>query len=674
MPACGRYRPDIDALRGIAVLAVVVFHVFPDALPGGFLGVDVFFVISGYLITGILLREQADGSFSLSGFYGRRVRRILPSLIIVLLACGGAGWWVLLSREYGSLGQHTAAAAAFLSNFTLWHEAGYFDEMAHTKPLLHLWSLAIEEQFYVAWPLAMWMVGKVRLDLLKIAVVFAFLSLLSAVHFAQVDPDGGFYAPAARAWELLGGAFLAIAEHRRHALASATWRQASLAGMVMIASAMALVHPAAGVPPWLACLPVAGAVLVIAAGAASAVNTRLSSPWLVAFGKISYPLYLWHWPLLSVSRIVVGRDLPSQARWSIVALSLALAWLTWRFVEQPLRRLHLRGLVPGLVAALASVGVVGHVIHAKDGLPDRAQIARFEAQARGLGRNDRAAVGVDCGLPEMTQPPVLNFCRRSRDALPTVALLGDSHADHLLYGLASLDGERTWLLLANSSMPPLLGVDMTILGEPLRPRAEKAIAYLVADPHIQTVVVSFMLTFYISDVVFAADHLRLREPMSALISMSSPGRPEATRAELAYDGLLATIDALQSAGKSVIVVLPVPELPFFPRDCMTRPGSELFVRDCVLRSSVAAQRQQPARALLQRLHAARPDVVVFDPFPLLCDPDQCRFTGNDGILYRDSHHLAPAGSKLVAAGLLRELAALEHKPRPKVVHDVIATQ
>ena len=202
------YRSDIDGLRALAVLSVVLFHTFPEILPGGFTGVDVFFVISGFLISTILYSNLATGRFSMLDFYGRRIRRIFPALILVLASCYALGWFVLLPDEYAQLGKHMAGGAGFVQNFVLWGESGYFDNAAETKPLLHLWSLGIEEQFYIVWPILLWIGYRLRLNLLSLTLLIAIISFVLNIRGINITKDltATFYSPQTRFWELLIGA------------------------------------------------------------------------------------------------------------------------------------------------------------------------------------------------------------------------------------------------------------------------------------------------------------------------------------------------------------------------------------------------------------------------------------------------------------------------------------
>ena len=378
------YRSDIDGLRALAVLSVVFFHAFPEILPGGFTGVDVFFVISGFLISTILYSNLEAGRFSILDFYGRRIRRIFPALILVLASCYALGWFVLLPDEFAQLGKHMAGGAGFVQNFILWGESGYFDNSAETKPLLHLWSLGIEEQFYIVWPILLWLGYRLRLNLLSITVLIAIISFALNIRGINVTKDltATFYSPQTRFWELLIGgtaAYLTLYpsikfKHRisrvlksvhsawiaiiwdsqkqieKQVLASAfTATEArtkyfsganlcSIAGLLLLIAGMILINKHRAFPGWWALMPTIGAVLLIIAGPLAVINrTLLSNKLMVALGLISYPLYLWHWAILSFLRIMQGEVPLWWLRVLAVLLAVGLSILTYKFIEKPIR-------------------------------------------------------------------------------------------------------------------------------------------------------------------------------------------------------------------------------------------------------------------------------------------------------------------------------------------------
>jgi len=395
-----KYRPDIDGLRAIAVLAVVVFHAFPDWLKGGFIGVDVFFVISGYLISTIIYENLERGTFSFSEFYARRIKRIFPALILVLIACLSFGWFVLFADEYEQLGKHIGAGAGFISNIVLWNEAGYFDNTADTKPLLHLWSLGIEEQFYIIWPLLLWFSWKRKLNLLTITIIFALTSFTLNLMTITQNPVATFYSPLTRFWELLCGSLLAwvtlykkntflnlrnkinsyLNGEKKGADSKAVSNVLSIFGLLLLAYGFWRINKELSFPGQWALIPVIGTFLLITAGSKAFINRIiLSNKVAVWFGLISFPLYLWHWPLLSFARIVEG-DVPIlNIRITAVVLSILLAWVTYKFVEHPIRiGKHSKVKVTVLVMLMAIVGYGGYYTYKRDGLSSRLDGLTYE--------------------------------------------------------------------------------------------------------------------------------------------------------------------------------------------------------------------------------------------------------------------------------------------------------
>ena len=323
------YRPDIDGLRAVAILAVLAFHAFPDSVRGGFVGVDVFFVISGFLITSLLAKAMAAGRFSLRQFYARRIRRIFPALALVAVACLGAGWYLLLADEYAQLGKHVAATSAFGLNFVLWNEAGYFDRAGVLKPLLHLWSLGVEEQFYIVWPLVLWLAFKVRVRPLALTLVLIAASFGYGVWVTGTNTTAAFYSPLTRFWELAIGCGLALwtPPGTAQALDSRAIDHAkAIVGLALVLAGIRFIHRDLPFPGWWALLPTVGTGLLISAGPGAWVNRHvLSQRVLVWVGLISYPLYLWHWPLLSFARIQSWEPLTAALRVELVLASVVLA-------------------------------------------------------------------------------------------------------------------------------------------------------------------------------------------------------------------------------------------------------------------------------------------------------------------------------------------------------------
>jgi len=332
-----KYRPDIDGLRAVAILSVVGFHAFPEKVQGGFIGVDVFFVISGFLISTIIFSSLERGRFSFFEFYVRRIRRIFPALIFVMFVCFVVGWFTLLSYDFKSLGKHISAGAIFVSNFVLWKESGYFDAAAETKPLLHLWSLAIEEQFYIFWPIFMFFAWKRRWNFLFITLVIGVASFIINIYLTTVNQTAAFYLSTSRFWELMSGGLLAYIALHKPKLNNLYENIQALIGFSCLIAGLFLLNKSSAFPGYWALLPVIGSVLIISAGSGAYLNrVFLANKIMIWIGLISYPLYLWHWPILSYLRITEGE--PSfQLKLFAIVLSVLLAWLTVKYVEYPFR-------------------------------------------------------------------------------------------------------------------------------------------------------------------------------------------------------------------------------------------------------------------------------------------------------------------------------------------------
>jgi peptidoglycan/LPS O-acetylase OafA/YrhL len=314
-----RYRADIDGLRALAVLAVILFHTFPNELPGGFVGVDIFFVISGYLITQIILEDLDSGGFTAASFYSRRVRRIFPALILVLIVTFAFGWHYFLPIELASLGKNILASALFSANLMLLSEVNYFDVAAHVEPLLHLWSLGIEEQFYLVWPLLLWSLPRKRLLLATFIILSASFTL--NITMIAHHPLETFYLPFTRAWELMAGAALAQTsrenEHHHDLLATV--------GTGAIALSFFFINTKTPFPGLAAAIPVVGTLFLIRSEGSFLNRVVLSNRATTSIGVISYPLYLWHWPLLVFAEVLKFKRLTDLERGLVIALTFFLA-------------------------------------------------------------------------------------------------------------------------------------------------------------------------------------------------------------------------------------------------------------------------------------------------------------------------------------------------------------
>lgn len=614
------YRPDIDGLRAIAVLAVVGFHAFPNFILGGFVGVDVFFVISGYLITKMLLASARGGHIDLADFYRRRVRRILPALLVVLAACAIVAWFVMLSDEFRQMGRHLLGGSLFTSNLILWQESGYFDRPAEAKPLLHLWSLGIEEQFYIAFPLVLLACLRWRLREGRVMLATCVISLACCVVLTGMDRIGAFYSPLTRFWELLAGGLLAhvatnAATALRRAPGSGSGRNRrdnlfSAIGAASIGVAMLTYDGAMTYPGKWAVLPVAGTAFLIAAGPGALVNRVLSIPWLVGVGRISYPLYLWHWPLLKFLSITQGELSSVQWRAGIIGLSFVLAWLTYRFIERPVR-LQARAVTAPLLL-LGGIGVFG--FGAASGIIAPRQ------HAANLERIVNATT--DWQFPSPNFPPILfetnRFFQQSSGRGRTTLFIGDSNIEQYAPRVNAV--LRTNGAQANSVVFATHGGCLPIPGFQTAafacsPRLESALRY-AQRPEVDTVVIGGYW----------------------------PSLPDGPPRAKALQALADMISKLKRT-KRVFLLLPIPGgREFDPRNMFRgsrwtqlepQPNPAVFSLDRFLGEQ---------GDLLHALSAIGQNTgaVVIDPIPYLCTPPTCDVLDPHGEpLYMDEHHMRP---------------------------------
>lgn len=464
------YRPDVDGLRAVAVLMVLGYHIGTRFLHGGFIGVDIFFVISGYLITKILYKEINEGRFSISAFYVRRIRRIAPALIGVLIVTTVVAYFALLPSELKDYSHSLLAAIFSVSNFYFWSQAGYFDAQALSKPLLHTWSLAVEEQFYIFFPVLLAFVFRFKRRWL--IPVFAFLAVASFALSAWAafhSRDFAFYWPVTRIWELLCGAFVAVGA--TPAIKSAPGRNAAaLLGLGLICFASARYSDATPFPGIAALAPCIGTALIIIAGTngTTLVNRALSLRPVVFIGLISYSLYLWHWPILVFQSMGegVGGGVPVVVRKGLMALaSLIMATLSWYFVERPFRTPNKRTpnrRVFEVAAACAAVpAIAACVFLLLNGLPSRFPSASITvASYLGNGHSeDRAnyragSCFITSSYKYSDYQPA--SCLQEDSSRPDYLIMGDSHAAQLYYGLSTVFKDATFLQATASGCKPTL--------------------------------------------------------------------------------------------------------------------------------------------------------------------------------------------------------------------------
>lgn len=649
-----KYRADIDGLRALAVLSVVSFHAFPGLLKGGFVGVDIFFVISGFLITSIILNSLQKGTFSFGEFYVRRIKRIFPALILVMSACLAFGWFALLPREYEQLGKHIAAGAGFVSNFFFWQElaTGYFDSASETKPLLHLWSLGIEEQYYIIWPALLYLAWKRHVGFLILAGTITAISFTWNIQIVRADAVQAFFSPLPRFWELLAGSFLAYLTLHKISirdkallmlgsvlgksdsllkLAGAWLRHAqSVLGVLLIGLAVLLVNKDKAFPGWWVLLPIAGAYLIISAGQHAWLNrTVLSNRVLVWIGLISYPLYLWHWPLLSFARIMESKTPSISIRLVAIVLALVFAWLTYRFIEHPIRFGSKKRSWLILLPLMTIFGGVGYATYAMDGYRQRFTENEL-GQIDALGKGKLTAIWAPCGSAQ----GISEACRiLYPNKPPEVALLGDSHARHFAFALQDIYAPLGMNIVAqgNRGCTPFFELGKNdVLNALCRGVMEKALNDVIASSSIHTVVMGSFAKVRIEDY----------------------------GGKIYKSAMYYTLKRLVAADKQVIFIVDAPNLGFNPEECV--PIRPLYFPGHQVKSPCATSRyrfEAKNAEFHQIIRDARkefPMVKFIDAYKYFCGGDYCQAMIDGILLYRDEHHLNSEGAHYFARKASKE--------------------
>ena len=621
-----KHRQDIDGLRAVAVIPVVLYHMGLTAFGGGFVGVDVFFVISGFLITSMITEELRRGRFSIRTFYERRIRRIFPALFTVLLVTAVLAAFILMPADFASFSGSLVATALFGSNIFFYKKAGYFGDEAHTKPLLHTWSLSVEEQYYLFFPLLLLLIhrkasGRWTPWILGLGGV----SFAASVWGVERYPEATFYLLPTRAWELFLGALLALGAVPA---LRAQWQRelAAVLGVVLLAVGFCTFG---GIPfPGAAALvPCLGAGLVIFAGTdgTTRVSRLLSHRTLVFVGLISYSLYLWHWPLLSLGRHLTGTPLTLAQAWGLVALSLMAATLSWRYVEQPMRQrsgtkprparvFALAGAVSVLAIALGTAGV------RSGGWPGRVS---DRAVALDASRKDFNRTRSRCHGSNGNPITYATACRYGPTGAPArFAVWGDSHAAEVAVALGEMAGDRgsSVRLLSYSSCPPVLAIARRKLVRCVRHNAAVLDA-MMADPALEAV---FLVARYAGAYDDAAEERQF------------------------YSEFQKVASALSGAGKRVVVIYPWPEFPYSVPAHLAR--SALRGQDLARLGMSRAEFDRQSSHIVTMLDRMVDGTHILraDPARLLCRNTVCAEYANGRALYFDDDHLSVSGARYLA--------------------------
>jgi peptidoglycan/LPS O-acetylase OafA/YrhL len=634
-----KYRSDIDGLRAVAVLLVVIYHAFPRLLPGGYIGVDLFFVISGYLITSIICKDIHQKTFSFSNFYKRRILRIFPALLTVLFSALVFGYFALTSSEYMTLGKHILAALTFCSNIILWKEVNYFDTASDLKPLLHLWSLAVEEQFYIFWPPLLILVYKLRKNILAIIASVFIMSFFLNLFLIKDHAVSTFYLLPTRAWELIAGAMLAIYSLDQFKGFNFSSRMQKIIMCVVplfILVPSFLLRKTSVFPGYLALFPIISAILFIASHQQFYINRLISHPVLVFIGRISYPLYLWHWVIFSFARIttpeISNPELKNYFMFLVlIIISGVLSFLTYQIIEKPIRGHHkmvFRLIVAALLLLVLSLGV-----YKSKGLVFRN--AEFEqthekvmATKKYYLESEISLKASACRLKFSYDVQYCAIYNESKD--PSAILIGDSLANQYYPGLSQNLASKNENLLEFSidSTPALYRV--ASLGTRDYSHNDQAFDFISKTDSIKKVILAFSDYTHMDNLKdltgsFNKDHIYV-------------------------EALRSTLQFLISRNKEVIFIWQNPPMiDFDHRQCINGRPMRLIPfqvpKICGTDKNLVIKAQAKYRELTQFVLNEFKTVKVFDPMSHLCDDNYCYAYKDEKLLYaHDKHHLSIEGS------------------------------
>lgn len=634
------YRPEIDGLRALAVIPVIFFHGGLPGFSGGFVGVDVFFVISGFLITSLLVNDLTNGSFSLLKFYERRARRILPALFLVVVACAPAAWFLFPKSQLAEFGKSILSISVFASNFFFWNHTGYFETKAEVKPLLHTWSLSVEEQYYIVAPILLWLLWRYRKEaLLPALLALALVSLIIAEYSARMWPDAAFFLPHTRAWELAIGAIAALVV--KHPGGARSNNVLSLAGLGMIAAAIVLYDESTPFPGLYALVPTLGTALVLlCAGPGTLVNRLLSLRIFVGIGLISYSAYLWHQPLFAYARSLSIREPSVSLMLVLSALSLGLAWLSWRFVERPFRnpgtvsrRAIFRFSTLGLAAGIA----LGAFVTYSDTAKSRMTLSgtSFAQLSEYLSSNH----GLDKSCAEFISAPE---CMTGSE--PVAALWGDSHAMHLADALRNSPTPMPFVQMTKSFCPPILeiapngGKYNAQWGKECIHHNNKVFGWLVERPNIRY-------------VILASPFRPLHSKRGKLTLPDGTVRPNG---EISEEQFRETIRRIRELGRIAVIISPTPKPGYDVGRCLTIRsilGQNLSSCDFPLQGHLREDLYRKLETIAKETGAGL--ILLSD---LICPEGLCRSQIDGTFIYRDEGHLSHEGSARL--GMLYDLSGM----------------
>ena len=647
-----KYNRALDGLRGIAILLVLFFHLFPQYISFGYIGVDIFFVLSGFLITQIIYTKLLKQDFSFLEFYRNRVRRIFPALIIVLLFTLLIGYLFLFPSELAQLGHHIKSSAFFYQNFRLIDEVGYWDKAAQLKPLLHCWSLSIEEQFYLFWPLLIFIIYKSKIDLLK-ALIAILLFLIVIPYLLHID---NFYHSLSRFWELsFGGLVYAIIlKFKNRTYYLNIW---VIIVLLLLAFAVSYDNNNYSLAKTLIVVLSTGVAVVYISNNSN--DKLFASNILVFFGLISYPLYLWHYVIISYMHIF-GLDVFKYSLF-VLLISILLSYLTYRYVEIYARREKSYKFASLIFVLMVIIGLVGQYIYKQKGLPNRTfLIDNKKFQKQFIRTPAKNSIGINLVTKVLGYKPINDYIKATSSDLNKsyVVIFGDSHAHTSYPGFAQEFKKRglETILISNSSCPPYIGGAMGKNIKDLKQCQEKInniYKFLLEFKNIKFSILATRAACYINDIGFGVVDGGNR-PYNYHFYGYFKENKSYNQKEGFFRHLQATFHWFSEHNLRLYYLLEDPELGFLPKNCMERPFG-IFNTQCKIKYRAFVKRNMFYRQRVKKISKEYNNITILDPENLYCDGEYCYAIKDGKMLYADDDHHSVDGSIVQAKFLMKDI-------------------
>ena len=653
-----KYRAEIDGLRALAVLPVILFHAGFEWVSGGFVGVDVFFVISGYLITTIIISEMAEGKFSIVNFYERRARRILPALFFVMLACLPFAWLWLTPNDLEKFGDSLFAVSTFSSNILFALRDGYFGTAAELKPLLHTWSLAVEEQYYILFPIFLILTWRLGIKWILILLSIAFFASLGIALLRVYDyPSATFFLLPTRGWELLVGVFAAFyLNFNTHLKSHSVNQLLSLLGFGMIVYSITVFDKTTPFPSLYALVPTIGtALLILCAVPKTFIYKLLSIKFIVGIGLISYSAYLWHQPLLAFARHRFFGEISESILITLCLTSLVMAWFSWRYIEKPFRNREqidrrsifiFSGCLPIIFI------ILGFYIEDKGGFS-----GRFSSEIQPyltMNYDGITALNFECHL--MNDEYILKNCVFGAQSIsPDFALIGDSHAGSIHHQMAPVFSElnKSFLLYAKNGCPPSLGIEGTIHHQRNCPLFNLNVIDDLSEKKITTVVLFSRLTFYLEKDGFLNSY-GVREDKNFQHFVVGSSAPIEDQFNEKIKSMRAFIKELRRQDIRVLLVEPIPETSWH----IPNQKIHSLMFNTPMRSLPKSDFEEGTQKIFTRF--VEPFVVddgfeVVRTSDIFCDEDSCFGEREGDLLYFDDDHPSIFASQKIVERIIKFL-------------------